>query len=590
MQIFTLQEKLKNEIQSLINELFGIENVSVQLDIPTDKTKSDLVSNVSFVLAKEVKKSAFDIAKQIVEKLNENKNLIDYFSFEAAGVGFINIFFSDKFLNILLEDIDTLGFNYGKNDSLINQTWVIEHTSPNPNKAMHIGHLRNNLIGMAISNICEASGAKVIREAIDNNRGIAIAKAMWGYLIFKKKDGQRIEDVDYWISHQDEWLDPNEIGIKPDHFIGDCYLLGNEDFKNNPESEKKVRNIVVLWENENKNVWKLWEKVLDYVHSGILETLNRLGNKWDKVWHEHEHYKEGKDLISQGLEKQIFKKLEDGAVLTNLEKYNIPDTILLKSDGTSLYITQDIALTKLKKKKYDADKLIWVIGPEQSLAMKQVFACCEQLGIGKLEDFVHISYGLVNILGEDGEVKKMSSRGGEMILIDELIDETKKVLMQTDRGYDDKLAEEIAIGAIKYSILKSSRNSNIVINLQNATNLTGDSGVYILYTYARMNSLLSKANSKASESALFSEKEKKVVAQMSHWPIIMQKSLNDFAPNLIVEYLLELAQVFNALYAEEKFISDDEETTGQKIFMIKSLHQVFSNALDVIGIKAPDKI
>lgn len=579
-------KNLEGQVSEAASKIFDIKDVEVSFDIPTDKTKADLVSNASFSIAKKAGKSPLEIAQAIVDSLAEIKD----FDLIASAPGFINANYTNQYLNTLIRDIKKLGKDYGRNQRLKGLTYVIEHTSPNPNKAMHIGHLRNNLTGMSLVNICKMSGAKVISEAVDNDRGIAIAKAMWGFLVSKKKDGSRMEDLEYWSNHKDEWSTPDDVDQKADHFVDECYLIGSEDFKSNPKSEELVRSMVVDWENKDEDTWNLWKLIIGYAHKGMEDTLSRIGNHWDIVWHEHEHYMLGKDLVLKGLEKGIFKKLEDGAVLTDLESYNLPDTILLKSDGTSLYITQDIALTKLKKNHHRADKLMWVIGPEQSTAMKQVFACCEQLGIGKLDEFVHIPYGLVNILDEDGKAKKMSSRGGEVVHIDTLIDNVKKSLLELDRGYDDALVEKIAVGAIKHSILRASRNTNVVLDIEKSVSLTGDSGVYLMYTMARINSLIGKAPSVRVSQFDFTDKEKEVLSICSHYPRVIENSLKDLAPNLVIDFLLDLSQSFNALYAQDKFISDDAKDTAKKICISSAVKVAMENAFGVVGIEIPERV
>ena len=590
MKITDIQNNLKNEIHRVVKELYLVDNLFFTIDIPTDKTKADLVTNIAFGIAKKIKRQPLEIAEEIVLILKKNEELQSLFSFSFASPGFINIFTSNKLINFLLEDIINNKDIYGKNNLLSGQKWVIEHTSPNPNKAMHIGHLRNNLIGTMLSRICGMCGAEVIQDCVDNDRGIAIAKAMWGFLKFKKKDGEKNKDVTYWVGHEDEWFSPSELFIKADHFVGECYLLGSEDFSSSPQSEAEVRDFVVRWENQDKDIWKLWEKIINYGHLGIEQTLARLGSKWDKVWHEHDHYFLGKDLVQHGVEIGIFKKLENLAILTNLEKYSLPDTILLKSDGTSLYITQDIALTKLKKEFYHADKLVWIIGPEQSLAMKQVFATCEQLGVGSIEDFVHITYGLVNIVDETGKIKKMSSRGGDLILIDDFINNIKNSLLESGRGYSDQEAEKIALGAIKYSILKPSRSSSVVIDLKKSIDFNGDSGVYLLYTYSRIKSLLLKKPIYESRNFSFDDSEKKILLELLYFPIIIKNSLTDYSTSSTVEYVLELAHLFNALYANERFITDDIVRTDRKMSLAKAVLVVFDIVFEIIGIEPPEKV
>jgi arginyl-tRNA synthetase len=590
MKTIELLNLIKTKTEEKIQQLYPSIKLSLTINMPTDRDKADLVINSAFAIGKAVGMAPVDVATEICNEVNKDSVLTKYIDFSASHPGFINIIFQDKLLSLILDEVTTLGDGYGENNLLKDQTWVIEHTSPNPNKSMHLGHLRNNIIGMAIARLCEFSGAKVIYDAVDNNRGIAIAKAMWGFLVNKRRDGKRIEDISYWYEHQDEWVRPDEVLQKADHFIGDCYLLGSEEFKSNKETDNIIRTLVLSWEQGDRIVWALWEKVLNYSYAGIQETLTRLGNRWDNIWHEHEHYKDGKELVIKGLKKGVFRKLENGAVLTNLEGYSLPDTIVLKSDGTSLYITQDIALTKLKKDRFKANKLIWVIGPEQSLAMRQLFAVCEQLGIGKLNEFDHVSYGLVNIQTASGSIKKMSSRGGEVLLIDELIDEVKKTLINSGREYSDNAAEDIAIDAIKLAVLKPSRSSNVTINIKNALNLEGDSGVYLLYTYARMKSLLSKTKTNKVHTFSLNESERTIVSSLLYFPMIVENSTRDYFPNFIVDYLFELAHLFNTLYAGERFITDNKDETNKKMLITASILVVFSNAFKLLGIKPIDKI
>ena len=360
---------------------------------------------------------------------------------------------------------------------------------------MHIGHLRNNITGMALVRLVKACCGEVVSEAIDNDRGIAIAKLMWGYLKFARKDGKHNTDVSYWVDHGDEWQTPQDRDMRPDRFVDELYVLGSGDYDEHEESAQHVRDMVVAWEARNEDIWKLWETVLEYSHAGQQMTLARLGSYWDHVWHEHEHYQQGKECVEQGLRDGVFKKLDDGAILTNLESYGISDTIVQKSDGTALYITQDIALTKLKKDAYpNAEKLIWIIGPEQSLAMQQMFAVCEQLGIGSRDEFLHLAYGYMTIRCGG----KMSSRKGTVLYIDEVIDATHEqaLAVLADRDIADKedVAEQVALGAIIYSILRSSRNRDIAFDVVESTRLEGDSGPYLQYAHTRALSVLEKAN------------------------------------------------------------------------------------------------
>lgn len=589
----SLTQRLEQDVQNALHSRYPqatLEHVSVSL--PTDKTKADLTTNVAFTLAKQLAQSPVAIAETLAGALNASN--APYHA-EAAAPGFINFRLNDKALGEAVTNVLEYDEAFGANQELADQTWVIEHTSPNPNKAMHIGHLRNNLIGMSVANIVAFSGATVIRDSIDNNRGIAIARAMYGYLKFKKRGGEQDKDIVYWYDHQDEWLTPDDTKLKPDHFVGECYQLGVDAAKNSPEADQAIRQMVIDWEANEPKTWALWEKIIDYSHAGIEQTLERIGSRWDKVWHEHEHYETGRKYVQLGLEKGVFKELEGGAVLTNLEKYKLADTILLKSDGTSLYITQDIALTELKMSEFHPDKLLWVVGTEQSLALKQVFAVCEQLGIGTLDNFAHLPYGLVNILDESGARKKMSSRGGNTLFIDDLIDQVKTALLQTERGYADELAEKIAIAAIKYALLRPARTTDTVIDIQQAISLEGDSGLYLLYTLARMNTLLEKGGGdpedwRAYSNATFNASEHDIIMTLFTFPQKVLDALAGYSPNTIVEPLLELSHQFNSYYAKERFITDDTTETQKKMAITKACKQVMINGLALLGIEPVERI
>lgn len=565
----------------------------VKVSMPTDKTKADFVSNISFRLSKQLGYPPFVVAETIC---NSFLTLTDDFKAGAVAPGFINFRLNDKTISSLLGHINNEKSNYGSNTLLRGQTWVVEHTSPNPNKAMHVGHLRNNLIGMTISNVLDFSGAKVIRDWVDNDRGIAIAKAMWGYLAYKQKSTDKLMGsnlIDSWFIAPQDWLLPSDLGMKADHFAGDCYTLGSSAFKENRLVEEETRKLALNWEQGDEKVWKLWRLILSFAHTGIFETLDRVGNKWDHAWHEHEHYQQGKELVQQGIEKGIFKRLEDGAVLTQLEVYKIPDTIVLKSDNTSLYITQDIALTKLKKETYEADKLLWVIGPEQSVAMKQVFAICEQLGIGLRDDFIHVPYGLISI-AKDGVRKKMSSRGGEALLIDTLLDEVMESMLQTDRGYSAEDADRIAVAAVKFAMLKAARNTDTVIDISQAISLEGDSGVYVLYTAARIRALMSKMTAGlVSDTATrheYNESEHAHAVKLLYFPQIIKATLSDYSPNSLVEYSLDIAHSFNSIYAKERFISDDASETLKKTELASATLILLETTLQLLGIQRIEKI
>jgi arginyl-tRNA synthetase len=448
---------------------------------------------------------------------------------------------------------------------------------------------------MAIANIAEDCGYKVIRDCIDNDRGIAIAKLMWGYLKFAKKDRKTDSDINYWFDHQNEWQTPEDLGLRPDRFVDQLYVKGSTDFESDKVIEDKVRKLVVDWEAEDPKTWSLWKKVLDYSYIGQEMTLKRLGNKWDKVWHEHDHYKQGKKFVEEGLKKGIFKKLDDGAVVTDLSKYKLSDTIVMKSDGTALYITQDLALTELKMKTFKADKLFWVIGPEQSLAMQQVFAVCEQLGVGKREDFIHLAYGYMSIKGQG----KMSSRLGNVVYIDELLDLAKAKVKKIMDGADfseketDQISESVGVGAVKYSILKVGRLQDIAFDINGSVSVEGNSGPYLQYTVARTNSVLAKVHDVQDDNlhvnyGNLNEEELSVLRSLIKFSEVIELSAKTYSPNLLCNYLYDLAQKYNGFYNKDKIIGGENE--GFRLSLTASAGQVLKNGLRLLGIQSPERM
>lgn len=602
--------QLKEEIAKAVSGLYPklkLNSEAVSLEHPTREEHGDYSSNISLILAKRLNENPRKIAEKLVEKLDQSgsENVVE--KVEIAGPGFINFTLTkEKQVKAGIEEVLAGKEKFGSGDWGSGKKWLIEHTSPNPNKAMHLGHLRNNVTGMAIANLWEFSGVKVYRDDIDNNRGIAIAKLMWGFLKFGRKDEKNDKtDVNYWFDHQDEWLTPEEKKIRPDRFVDELYTAASKDFEDH-EVEEKVRKLVVDWERHDEKNWALWKKVLDYSYQGQQMTLARLGNKWDKVWHEHEHYQMGKDIVEEGLKKGVFRKTDDGAILTNLETYGLPDTVVIKRDGTALYITQDLALTKLKRETFKPDKIHWVIGPEQSLALKQMFAVCEQLGIGKIGDYVHIAFGYMSIKGKG----KMSSRSGNVVYIDELLDEAKKevetIMKASNKGgeFRDEISEKVAVGAVKYSVLKVGRLVDTAFDFETSLSFDGDSGPYLQYTYARARSVLRKAVADNFQTILsdksyqFTNEELAILRWLYRFPEMVEMAARQYAPNIVCSYLFELAKRFNNFYNNVQILKGESGRSGQdeeyrrnfRLALTAAVGQVLKNGLNLLGIEALERM
>jgi len=596
-----IQDILRQMTADIVSwlETEGVESPMVLIERATEPEFGDYFTNVAMRYAKKLGKNPFELANELAVFLNEQKNDA-FLKVEAMKPGFVNLHLSPAVKTKHVATICEQDENFGKNHLYDGEKWVVEYISPNPNKAMHLGHLRNALIGKGIINLLQTSGAEVVADVVYNNRGIAIAKVMYGYLVHMKKEANIPTDINYWVEHKDEWFTPEERGLKPDIFVTECYVLAENDFKANPEIEKIVRQMVVDWENEDPNTWQLWEYVLCLAYEGIDRTVKRLGVTWDKVWYEHEHYKKGKDYVEKGLQAGLFKKLEDGAVLTNLEEtYGLTDTILLKNDGTSLYITQDIALTDLKKTTYQANKLVWVIGPEQSFAMKQLFAVCEQLGIGKLNEFNHVTYGYVGLKDEAGDFQKMSSRAGTVVLIDDVIDKVKLVIKMRfategkhDEAMSEQLGEKLALAAVKFAFLKSDRDQSLSFDVEQSVDIHGDSGMYVMYSFVRTQSILRKTG--LNQAGQFDPTvelgdEAVLVRTLLYFEDVVMKAVNDLSVHHVAQYLLELSSEFNSWYARETIL-DGGDREAYKLALVAAVGVTLQNGLNLLGIETIDQI
>lgn len=591
-------QQIRNEVENwLLSQ--SVVSPDVVLERAASPEFGEFSINSAMRYAKKLGRNPLEFADELASFL-QDKAIDGLGRVESVKPGFVNFYLSSVAKRQHVEDIIEVGSAFGSNKLHQGEKWVVEHTSPNPNKAMHIGHLRINLIGMGIVRLMKASGAEVVSDGLYNDRGISIAKVMYGYLAHSKKDSEIPTDVTYWSKHKDQWFTPAEKEMKPDHFVSECYVWGEKDFSSDHEIEKTVRKMVVDWESNHEETWQLWKLVLQYAYEGNERVLRRLGSHWDKIWYEHEHYQGGKQYVEEGLNKGVFKRLEDGAVITKLEdKYGLTDTVVLKNDGTSLYLTQDIALTDLKKKTYGADKLIWVVGPEQTLHMKQLFSVCEQLGIGKVSDFTHVSYGNVGLKSAEGRVAKMSSRDGTVILADNVIDEVKGTIinrfLKEGRGENSSsgdLAEKLALTAVKFGFLKMDKMQNIAFDVEQSVDVHGDSGLYVMYSYVRTQSILRKAGAYgAGQTAANSESgaEAQLLRSLLYYESVVVKSVEELSVHHIAQYLLELSSEFNAWYAKETIL-DGSEAQGFKLALVEAVGIIIQNGLNLLGIETVDEM
>ena len=585
-----MTDQIKNIIFNIIKEYKEVNILDIKLEKIQNEKFGDYSSNILMVC-----KLNSNQKDEIISKLLENNYVQENIKkIEYKEPGFLNFFLKEEVLIKNLEEI--VNFNE-KMFWLKNvKSFLIEHTSPNTNKPLHIGHLRNTVFAMSVIRILKSLNNTVVADCLFNDRGIHICKAMFGYLKKDHLDSPIEVVIDEWFNNQDKWPLPEE-GEHKDSFVGKYYVLGVQY-----EKEEKFKNemqwLLKEWENGNEKVRKVWEVLNNWFYDEFYNTFKLLNSKADHFWYESEFFEKAKELASVGFKKGIFVKLEDGALLTQLQKYNLTDDIVQRSDGTAMYFTQDLYLTKMKTEKFPSDEYIWVVGPEQKLHMKQVFAVCEQMGIGQMNKFKHLSYGAV--CKKDGS--KMSSRSGDVLSILDLLAELKQtVLEKKDNEYkslnnfseleQEKIAEKIGIGAIKYAILKLEKEQDLHFDLNEILDLKGNGSPYIQYTYARCFSIIEKAGEFKEDLKIseITEEEKTLLRDLIYLKETAEKAGSNFAPHFIANYLFELARDFSNFY-EKNRILDAEVNKELKIKLTKSVANVLKWGLGLLGIEVMDKL
>ncbi len=619
MKNIKLDQQLKEVIAKVVAGLYPDHKISpenISLEHPNLEEYGDFSSSVALKLARDVKQKPVEMANKIAQKLDQSslKDVI-FEKVTVAEPGFVNFFLSSKYLQQQVIGIQTLGDDYGK--GIDKGTIVVEFVSPNINKPLHIGHLRNAALGMSIAELYKKLGWKVYKDEINNDRGLHIMKSVLGYLIDgqKNKEDNKFDERNWrellalWVANPNDWKEP--AMVKPDQFVGHYYMQGERFLKEMKEPmEKNLSEMLQAWEKEEKEIWQLWKVMGDWVREGLNETYKRIGVSHDKEWYESELYKEGRDIVLEGLAKGVFEKLPDGAIQANLEAFGMDNKVLVRRDGTSIYMTFDIALTKHKVQEFKADRYVWIVGSDQIDHFKRLFAIFQLLGLGKIGNFYHLAYGMVRVPGG-----KMSSRMGNVILADDVLEEMKKMALkimdekkiesEVQKAERDSIAESVGVGAIKYSMLKVNPMVEVTFDLEKSVSLEGDSGPYIQYSYARARSLLRKAaelepviasEAKQSHEIATSHKiglamtkeEVEILRYLYRFPEVVEMAARQFAPNLIASYLFEIARRFNAFYNEVQIIGGDNEALDLALTEATSI--VIKNGLTLLGIEALERM
>ncbi len=528
-----------------------------------------------FKLAPLFKKSPAEIAKELSQSV---KLPAPVEKAEPAGP-YLNFFLqresiAKQTISLILKEKE----KYGKGGR--GKKIMVEYSGPNTNKPLHLGHLRNDSIGMAVSNLLEATGNKVIKANIANDRGIHVCKSMLAYKLFGKNSS------------------PEKAKQKPDHFVGSYYVLYNKKAGENPELEKQAYELLKLWEKKDRRVIALWKKMNGWILQGFKQTYRRFGSRFDVWFFESKFYDKAGPLIEQGKKKGIFSKNKDGALLARLEKYGLPDKTVLRADGSRIYITNDLALTKHKFEHFRLDQAIWVVASEQNLYFKQLFKILELLGFKWAGNCRHLSYGMVFLPSG-----KLKSREGRVVDADAIMDEVQKLaeseIRKREGGINKKelqrRASAISLGAIKFYMLKTAAQKDLHFKPKESISFEGETGPYIQYTYARAKNILRKAKEVSLQKLLFNQlktsEEKRLINLLSQFPSIVQKASDALSPHILCQFLIETAEAFNTFYHKHPVIqAENIELKKGRLALVQATAHVLKNGLQLLNIEAIERM
>ncbi|MCD6399046.1 MAG: arginine--tRNA ligase [Candidatus Aenigmarchaeota archaeon] len=561
-------QEVKKEILKILKE---IDVNDVTIEEPPDPSLGDLAFPC-FSLAKELKKSPSEVSKEIAQKIKFPRDSLIR-KVEVAGP-YLNFFLdNEKFAGYVINNIKKLGERFGHSCIGKGKKVMVEYPAPNTNKPLHLGHMRNMAIGESVSRLFEMLGFKVFRVNLHNDRGIHICKSMLAY----KKWGNEAE--------------PNK---KPDHFVGDFYVLFSQKVKDNPELEEEAREMLRKWEEGNKEVRELWEKMNGWAEEGFEETYKRFGVKFDKIYRESETYKKGKEMVLEGLKKGIFKRDETGAIFFDMSKYGMDKKFLIRSDGTTLYITQDIYLAYLKYNEFKIDKSVYVVGNEQNYHFDVLFKVLDELkklGYDFAPENYHLSYGMVFLPSG-----KMKSREGTVVDADNFMDEIEEMAMgeikKRNKIDDEKLAElsrKIGLAAIKFFLLKYDEHKDFVFNPEESLSFEGETGPYLQYSLVRAKKILEKSEEYSFGNLKFSELEEfELIKKISNFPEVVENAALKYKPHLLANYSYELASLFSKFYEKCPVLQADEPFKNSRLALVWAFMQTMKNCLKLLGIDEVD--
>jgi len=561
-------------------ESFSSEKALELIEIPPNSELGDYAFPC-FRLSKELQKSPNDIALS----LNSEIDLPKAFSRSEAVGPYINFFLErGAFAEAVLPEVLSKRGEYGKSWLGKRKKVMVEYSAPNANKPLHLGHLRNDSIGMAVSNLLEATGHSVVRANLVNDRGVHICKVMLAY-------GKWGENASPEGKHE-----------KSDHFVGKYYVLFDQKSKEEAGLEIEVQKMLQDWEKGDAKTRALWKKITDWAISGMHETYMEFGSRFDVEFRESEFYDKATPLIEMGLKKGVFEKGEDGAIIANLEKFGLQKKTVLRSDGTSIYLTNDLALTKHKFEEYGLDKAIWVVASEQNLYFGQLFKILELLGFKWAADCKHLSYGMVNL-----PTGKMKSREGTVVDADNLIAEVKELarneILEREKDVPEaeleKRSRAIALSAIKFFLLKVEAQKDLLFIPEESVSFDGETGPYLLYSLARAKSILAKARqdgyakgakAKSEFGKLTEKSEFELIKKIHAYPNAVQSSLSSLSPHTLCQYLLSLSEAFNSFYHEHKVLEAGEGLREARLGMVEAFAVSLENGLGLLSIECLERM
>jgi arginyl-tRNA synthetase len=590
-----IEQSLKAHIKQALDTLYGVDEENIALQ-PTKKEFEGNYTFVTFPYTKSLRKSPTEIGQAIGQYLSEQSGIVAKFN---VVQGFLNLSIADS---AWVETLNGLAFddNYGF-AAPNGQSVMVEFSSPNTNKPLHLGHLRNNFLGDSVARILKACGYTVVKTCLVNDRGIHICKSMLAYMKFGNGET------------------PTTANLKGDHFIGKYYVLFDKAYKTEiaalvaagTDSEiaekqapllKEAQDLLLKWEQHDPETIALWQQMNDWVYGGFAETYKKIGVSFDKTYYESNTYLLGKDVVEIGLNNGTFFKKENGSIWIDLSAEGLDEKLVLRSDGTSVYITQDLGTTDLKYSDFHADRSIWVVGNEQDYHFNVLFAIMKRLGRSYADGCYHLSYGMVDLPSG-----KMKSREGTVVDADDLIQEMTDTAEQRTKdlgkidGFTESEAKELyqtlAMGALKYYLLKVDPQKRMLFNPEESIDFQGHTGPFIQYTHARIRSILRKAaqlNVEMSQPiavGTLHATEQEVIYKLSDFPVRIADAGRNYSPALVSQYAFELAKIYNSFYAEVSILNEpDAEIQRSRVILSKAVADAIQKSMGLLGIEVPERM